>query len=118
MYDYEALGRHIGAMVTAKQEAYGDSFGRAGPIMRILYPDGISSDRMDDALVVVRILDKLSRIATRRDAFGEDPFRDIAGYGILATARNEMKIKENEVMRSKKSGWLTYEDKDDESNKY
>jgi len=93
MYDYEALGSHIGAMVTTKQGAYGDSFSRAGPILRILYPDGISLDRMDDALVVVRILDKLSRIATHRDALGEDPFRDIAGYGLLAVARREQNEK-------------------------
>ena len=92
-YDYESLGKHIGASVLAKQKAYGDSFGRAGPIMRILYPDGISPDKMDDALVVVRIIDKLSRIATHRDAFGEDPFRDIAGYGILGAARNEERSK-------------------------
>ena len=92
-YDYESLGSHIGASVLAKQKAYGDSFGRAGPIMRILYPDGISLDKMDDALVVVRIIDKLSRIATHRDAFGEDPFRDIAGYGLLAVARREQNEK-------------------------
>ena len=92
-YDYESLGKHIGASVLAKQKAYGDSFGRAGPIMRILYPEGISPDKMDDALVVVRILDKLSRIATHRDAFGEDPFRDIVGYGLLAVARREQNEK-------------------------
>lgn len=105
MYDYEALGRHIGAMVTGKQEAYGDSFGRSGPIMKILYPDGISPDKLDDALVVVRILDKLSRIATHRDAFGEDPFRDIAGYGILATARNEAEAKKVPVRNEVVGKW-------------
>ncbi len=92
-YDYESLGKHIGTSVLAKQKAYGDSFGRAGPIMRILYPEGISPDKMDDALVVVRIIDKLSRIATHRDAFGEDPFRDIVGYGLLAVARREQNEK-------------------------
>ncbi len=96
-YDYEELGKRIGALVTEKQKAYGDSFGRAGPIMKILYPSGISPDKLDDALVVVRILDKLSRIATHRDAFGESPFRDIAGYGILGAAHNEAKVDESKV---------------------
>ncbi len=90
---YEDLGKTIGALVDEKKKAYGDSFGRAGPIMKILYPSGISVDKFDDALVVVRIIDKLSRIATDRDAFGEDPFCDIIGYGLLAVARREQNEK-------------------------
>ncbi len=92
-YDYEELGKRIGALVTEKQKAYGDSFGRAGPIMKILYPSGISPDKMDDVLVVVRILDKLSRIATDKDALGESPFADIVGYGLLGLARSEQNEK-------------------------
>ncbi len=80
---YEDLGKTIGALVDEKQKAYGDSFGKAGPIMKILYPSGISVDKLKDALVVVRIIDKLSRIATDKDALGESPFMDIAGYGLL-----------------------------------
>jgi hypothetical protein len=34
---------------------------------------------------VVRILDKLFRIANDKSAFNEDPWQDIAGYGILGT---------------------------------
>jgi hypothetical protein len=36
-------------------------------------------------LAVVRILDKLFRIANDKNAFNEDPWQDIAGYGILGT---------------------------------
>ena len=86
---YEDLGKTIGALVDEKKKAYGDSFGRAGPIMKILYPSGISVDKFDDALVVVRIIDKLSRIATDKDALGESPFTDIAGYALLGLARSE-----------------------------
>jgi hypothetical protein len=32
---------------------------------------------------------KLFRIATKKDAFGESPFKDIAGYGILGVANDE-----------------------------
>ena len=38
---------------------------------------------------VVRVLDKLFRIATDRDALGESPWRDIAGYGLLGARRVE-----------------------------
>lgn len=86
---YENLGREIGKLVATKQQAYGDSFGKSGDVMRILYPDGIPVDQLDDALTVVRVLDKLFRIATDKDALGESPWRDIAGYALLAVARSE-----------------------------
>lgn len=93
---YEALGQQIGKLVTEKQAAYGDSFNRCGDVMRILYPNGIAPEQMEDALCVTRIVDKLFRIATKKDAFGESPYRDIAGYALLGVARSEPK-KEVEI---------------------
>lgn len=86
--DYKRLGYEIGELVETKQQAYGDSFGKSGEIMRQLYPQGIAPEQMDDALAVVRVVDKLFRIATDRDALGESPWRDIAGYGLLGAAKN------------------------------
>lgn len=86
---WERIGGEIGRLVAEKQAAYGDSFGKAGAVMRILYPDGVPPEKMDDALTVVRVLDKLFRIATSRDALGESPWRDIAGYALLSVARVE-----------------------------
>lgn len=86
---YAAIGAEIGRLVTEKQAAYGDAFGKAGQALRIMYPDGISHEQMDDALTITRILDKLFRIATDKDAFGESPYRDIAGYCLLALKRKE-----------------------------
>ena len=31
-------------------------------------------------LAITRVVDKLFRIANRKDAFGENPWQDIAGY--------------------------------------
>jgi hypothetical protein len=87
--DFESIGASLGRLVAEKQAAYGDSFGKSGAVMRILYPAGIAADQVDDALTVVRILDKLFRVATARDALGESPFRDIGGYALLAQARVE-----------------------------
>lgn len=81
----------IARLVEEKQVAYGDSFGKSGQIMAILYPNGISVMQMDDALVIVRIIDKLFRIANQKDAFGESPYRDICGYGLLGAHRSEAK---------------------------
>lgn len=80
---YEAAGAALGKLVDEKQAAYGDSFGKSGEVLKILYPSGIQPDQYRDALAVVRIVDKLFRIATQKDAFGESPFKDVAGYGLL-----------------------------------
>jgi len=87
--DYKSLAMEIANIVEQKQAAYGDSFGNTGDMMRRLYPNGIALDQMDDALCLVRIMDKIFRIATARDAFGESPYRDIAGYALLGAARVE-----------------------------
>lgn len=41
-------------------------------------------------LCLVRILDKMFRIATDKDALGESPYRDIAGYGILGAVKDQV----------------------------
>jgi hypothetical protein len=86
---HRRIAESIGDLVDQKQAAYGDSFGKSGSIMRTLYPEGIGPEQMDDALAVVRVVDKLFRIATHKDAFGESPWRDIAGYALLGVRRDE-----------------------------
>ena len=85
------VGLEIGRMVEEKQAAYGDSYGRSGQVLREMYPNGIKPSQYDDMLGVVRIIDKLFRVANMPEAFGESPFRDIAGYGILGAIRHEKK---------------------------
>ena len=46
-------------------------------------------EQYGDMLAITRIIDKLFRVATKKDAFGESPFKDIAGYGILGAANDE-----------------------------
>jgi hypothetical protein len=88
---YHGIASTVAALVTEKQAAYGDSFGRSGEVLRILYPNGIPANAMPDALTIVRVIDKLFRVATRKDAFGESPWRDVVGYGLLAIKRDENK---------------------------
>ena len=83
---YEKIATEIGRLTDEKNAAYGSSFNRAGEIMAILYPNGIQPAQYIDALAVIRVLDKLFRIATQRDAFGESPWKDVAGYGLLGIA--------------------------------
>ncbi len=80
---YEAIGGALGCLVDKKQKAYGRSFDHAAQHLAIRYPNGIRVDQYDNVLAMVRIDDKLSRIATSKNAFGEDPWQDIAGYALL-----------------------------------
>ena len=52
-------------------------------IIKILFPQGVKPENYRDLLTITRIIDKLFRIATRKNAFGESPYRDIAGYALL-----------------------------------
>jgi hypothetical protein len=96
---YEQIGAEVGKLVTEKQKQYGDSFTKAGQIMRILYEKGIPTEAMAEALTVVRVLDKLNRIATARggpDLGGESPWRDIAGYSLLELGKHECHLQDPE----------------------
>lgn len=87
--NYSKIGQEIGKLVESKQAAYGDSFGKSGQVLRLLYPDGIPTEKLDDALTVVRVVDKLFRIATAKDAFGESPWSDVCGYAVLSIHRDQ-----------------------------
>jgi hypothetical protein len=82
------LAASIGQQVEEKNKAYGD-WNVPGQILRLLYPNGVPPEQVDDMLTITRILDKLRRIATKKDAFGESPYRDIAGYALLALKKAE-----------------------------
>ena len=88
---YERIASEVGKLVTEKNTSYGDSFAKSGDILRILYPAGLKPHQFVDALAVVRILDKLFRIANDKRAFSESPARDIAGYALLMVANDEGK---------------------------
>jgi hypothetical protein len=84
---FEELGLEIGALVADKNAAYGDSFAKTGEFLKLLYPSGIQPHQFKDALCLVRIFDKQMRIATDKDAYGESPYRDIVGYGLLGVMK-------------------------------
>ena len=86
---YLANARDIAFLVMGKQKAYGDSFGKSGNILKELYPAGIMPHQYGDALTVVRIIDKLFSIATKKNAYGESPWKDIMGYALLAATKDK-----------------------------
>ena len=86
---FEQLGAEVGKLVDEKNMSYGSSFANCGYILQKLYPNGIQPEQYGDMLGVVRVIDKLFRIANRKAAFGENPWQDIAGYGLLGAADSE-----------------------------
>jgi hypothetical protein len=91
---YEEIGKRIGKLVSEKQKAYGDSFSQSSKIIEILYPNGIPVEQYIDALAVIRVIDKLFRIANDKGYGGESPWNDMCGYSILSVWRDSQKKDE------------------------
>lgn len=86
--DYVKIGIQLGELLAKKNAAYGNSFHKCQEFLQILYPNGVPVHSYQDMLTIARVFDKLMRIATAKDAFGEDPWKDIAGYALLMVKKN------------------------------
>ena len=83
---FMTLATELGKLLAEKNQAYGDAFSKTTQILTLLYPQGIKVQQYKDVHVLVRMLDKMSRIAQDNDPMGESPYKDLAGYAILAQA--------------------------------
>jgi hypothetical protein len=85
---YESIGNKIGKLVDEKNQAYGDSFNKSGEFLKLLFPNGVQPNQYSDMLGIIRVFDKLMRIASNKGAFKENPWEDICGYSILRSEEN------------------------------
>jgi hypothetical protein len=85
---FEELGRLVGKLVEEKNKSYGSSFDKGGIFLKLLYPNGVKPEQYTDMLCIIRLFDKLIRVATSKDAFGESPYRDLAGYSLLGLRKD------------------------------
>jgi hypothetical protein len=104
---FERIALEISSLTAEKNTAYGDSYTRACNILKELYPYGIQPNEYKDLLAVTRVIDKLFRIATRKDAFGESPWRDICGYSLLGIESDEKNSKDDNERASIEKEILT-----------
>jgi hypothetical protein len=95
--DYIAIATEVGKLVTNKQGWYGNSFGHSPEILRILYPNGVSVDQYENFLYVVRMMDKIFRVANG-DNGNESAFFDICGYALLAIGNNSGHINIDSIV--------------------
>jgi hypothetical protein len=98
---YEKIGQAIGKIVDEKNRAYGDSFHKCGDYLKILYPSGVKPEQYEDMLGLARDFDKSMRIATNKDALGENPWKDKAGYAIIASAKPKQTLFDKHKLTKK-----------------
>lgn len=91
MKSLKEISLDLGSLLEEKNKAYGSAFSKSSDVLKILYPNGIDPDQYTDLLLTTRILDKLFRIATDKSAFNEEPWKDIAGYGLLGVYKEQEK---------------------------
>jgi len=65
---YKQIGIDVGSLVDEKNAAYGSSFAECHKILSVLYPSGIKPEQYTDALAIIRVIDKLFRIANKKHA--------------------------------------------------
>lgn len=100
-HKYTALGISVGSLVDEKNKAYGNSFANASKFLQILYPNGIPIEAYTDVLCIVRIFDKLMRIANNKDYNGESPYGDLAGYALLGLQKDKDEKVIHEMLTEK-----------------
>lgn len=72
-----------------KRQAYGaNNLTGTGDFFKLLFPEGIPPERYQDALILARMFDKMSRIA-RGTSGKEDAWQDLAGYAVCAMELRE-----------------------------
>lgn len=89
MKNLKEISNELGSLLEEKNRSYGSAFSKSSEVLKILYPNGIQPDQYTDLLLTTRILDKLFRIATDKSAFNEEPWKDIAGYGLLGVFKEQ-----------------------------
>ena len=94
----KVIASELAALVAEKNAAYGDSFADTPKFLELLYPDGIRPAQFEDALALVRVFDKMKRIATKKDAFGENPWHDVGGYSLVSLTTAELRKVVRETM--------------------
>jgi len=88
--DYIKAATEIGNVVEDKNKNYGDSFSKSVDFLKLLYPTGIPVESFADAPLILRIFDKLKRIASNKTSYDEDPYKDLIGVSTRMWETNEV----------------------------
>ena len=99
---YDVQGAKLIELLKKKRDAYGDNLTSGATFLHLFYPDGIPVAAYKDLLIMVRVLDKLFRLANQHrhddsgDGFFDDesPWWDVAGYGLATVVDRVLEGRE------------------------
>lgn len=103
------LTKELGELLEDKDKKYGSSTTVSGTMLRLLYPEGVPVNQYQNVTLLVRIFDKMKRIAT--GASDENSWQDIAGYGVQGWKQTVNQAETEEVLfklkqYENKASWL------------
>lgn len=79
---YRLLAESVGDVVDRKNVQYGDAINDVEVFLKLLYPGGIPVERFRDVGLLVRMYDKMKRIASGNQG-EENAWQDLCGYALL-----------------------------------
>lgn len=88
-HPFAQITDELGKLVIEKNNSYGSAYALCATYLELLFPNGVHPTRYTDMLLLVRMFDKQMRIARRKDAFGESPYKDLAGYSVLGIHKDQ-----------------------------
>ena len=92
--DIRSIATEILETVIAKDAAYGSSCARTAEMLKSLYPNGVKPEDYLHLGLIVRMLDKMGRIA---NGHLEDSYEDLAGYStqgaLLSRVHNNSSVQ-------------------------
>jgi len=95
--DVRSVACDVVVVVEEKNREYASAFQKVSEILNILFPNGIPTSKYHDVAILIRVLDKICRIATANDKdVKKDAWLDITGYGLLRLSEGDLNGVEGE----------------------
>ncbi len=95
--ELESISRDVVGVVKEKNREYGSAFQKVSEILTILFPNGIPTNKYHDVAILIRVLDKVCRIASANDKdVKKDAWLDLTGYGLLRLSEGDLNGVESE----------------------
>jgi len=95
--ELEAIARDVAGMVREKNRGYGGALQKVSRTLSILFPNGVPTSKYHDVAILIRVLDKICRIASANDKdVKKDAWLDITGYGLLRLSEGDLNGVEDE----------------------
>jgi len=95
--ELESISLDVASIVKEKNREYGSAFQKVSHILSILFPNGIPTNKYHDVAILIRVLDKVCRIASANDKdVKKDAWLDLTGYGLLRLSEGDLNGVESE----------------------